>query len=641
MMTRQKLLDVIAKAKREKATRLDLSGQQLTELPTKIWQLTALIELDLSFNRLRTVPAEIGQLTTLQTLNLRGNKLTAVPTAILKLTALKRLDLSENRLNAVTATIGKLTALKTLTLDHNALTVVPAEIGQLTTLFSIWLGDNALTAVPPEIGQLTALYDLNLINNKLTTVPAEIGQLTALTRLDLTNNKLTALPAEIGHLTALKTLALRNNELTAVPAEIGQLTALRELFLHNNALTSVPAEIGQLTHLHTLLLSGNKLTAVPTEILQLTALGTLDLRGNPLPIPPEILDKWDDAQAILAYIRDNLAPSHRPLHEAKLLVLGQATVGKTSLIRRLTQGDYDPHENKTEGIAIQRWPLAVAEQAMQVNLWDFGGQDIMHATHQFFLSKRSLYLLVLDNRANETDNRLDYWLKIIQSFGGDSPVIVVGNKSDQHPLDLDKRGLLYKYPTIAAIVETSCANGTGIAALQAAIEQTLAGLPHIHDELPGTWFHLRQKLEALGRDYLSQQEYTTLCQAGDITDPIAQSTLLGFLHDLGVVLNFRDDPRLEDTSILNPHWVTQAVYKVLNARDILAQNGLLTLATLHRLLDGPAYPRAKQMYILEMLRKFELCYDLEGQRDVVLLPDLLPKEQPDLFPFLLSSPEIC
>lgn len=57
----------------------------------------------------------------------------------------------------------------------------------------------------------------------------------------------------------------------------------------------------------------------------------------------------------------------------------------------------------------------------------------MHATHQFFLTKRSLYLLVLDARSSEEQNRLEYWLKIIGSFGGESPVIVVGNKLDLPP----------------------------------------------------------------------------------------------------------------------------------------------------------------------------------------------------------------
>ncbi len=35
----------------------------------------------------------------------------------------------------------------------------------------------------------------------------------------------------------------------------------------------------------------------------------------------------------------------------------------------------------------------------------------MHATHQFFLTKRSLYLLVLDARLGQDENRVEYWLE--------------------------------------------------------------------------------------------------------------------------------------------------------------------------------------------------------------------------------------
>ena len=106
------------------------------------------------------------------------------------------------------------------------------------------------------------------------------------------------------------------------------------------------------------------------------------------------------------------------------------------------------------------------EQDIRLNIWDFGGQEIMHATHQFFLTKRSLYVLVLDSRLEEEENRLEYWLKIIQSFGEDPPIIIVGNKVDQQALDLDRNGLQTKYPTICAFVETSCAKDQGIDTLR-------------------------------------------------------------------------------------------------------------------------------------------------------------------------------
>lgn len=46
-----------------------------------------------------------------------------------------------------------------------------------------------------------------------------------------------------------------------------------------------------------------------------------------------------------------------------------------------------------------QWPIRLkGEEDVRLHVWDFGGQEIMHATHQFFLTERSLYLLVLSGR---------------------------------------------------------------------------------------------------------------------------------------------------------------------------------------------------------------------------------------------------
>jgi internalin A len=316
-------------------------------------------------------------------------------------------------------------------------------------------------------------------------------------------------------------------------------------------------------------------------------------------------------------------------------------VGKTSLVRRLVEGRFDPNESKTDGIDIQQWHITVSstrsttqsaisnqQSAICLNVWDFGGQEIMHATHQFFLTRRSLYVLVLDARLSEDENRVEYWLKMIQSFGGDSPVLVVGNKIDQQPLDLDKRGLRAKYPQIGGIVETSCQTGEGIDKLKTIIARQVGALEHVHDQLLLTWFAVKVRLEQMEQDYIPYTEYVRMCQAEGVTDETSQRTLIGFLHDLGVVLNFQDDPRLEDTNILNPEWVTNGVYKILNC-PALQSNGVLERRQLGQILPAQQYPRDKHLFIMDMMRKFELCFDFEGQKDErFLIPDLLAKEEP-------------
>jgi internalin A len=387
------------------------------------------------------------------------------------------------------------------------------------------------------------------------------------------------------------------------------------------------------------------LSNLPKEINRLSNLKTLDLRGNQLTIPVEIITNINNPKTILNYYVNLSGSARRHLNEVKLLFVGQGSVGKTSLVEQIIHGKFDHNQTKTEGISINQWqvdngPLTVDHEKssivngqssaspIKLNIWDFGGQEIMHATHQFFLTKRSLYLLVLDARLTQEENRVEYWLKIIQSFGGESPVLIVGNKTDQHPLDIDRTGLQKKYPNIVGILETSAATGAGIEALRAEIEKQVDTLPHIRDLLPETWFTVKSKLEELGREknFITQDEYLSLCGANDVTDETSQHTLIGFLHDLGVVLHFQDDPRLEALGILNPQWVTNGVYKILNSHELFQNQGTLTLPILNKTFNPPEYPSNKRLFIVDMMKKFELCYDIEPDKSF-LIPDLLPKDE--------------
>ena len=450
--------------------------------------------------------------------------------------------------------------------------------------------------------------------------------------LNLWNSQLTTLPPEIAELTSLRMLDLSRNQLTVLPPEISKLTNLIILNLSDNQLTALPPEIGKLTNLTTLDLWNSQLTALPHELSKLTNLTTLALDDNPLPIPPEILAKKDEPATIINYYLQHKTGEKKPLNEAKMLLVGQGNVGKTSLVKRLLKDEFDLHEEKTEGIEIEEWQVTVGDQEIRLNVWDFGGQEIMHATHQFFLTKRSLYLLVLDARLGDEENRIEYWLKIIKSFGGDSPVIIVGNKIDEHPLDIDRRGLMAKYRSIKEIVEVSCKEGKGIDELKDAIRGVVGSLEHINDPLLTTWSAVKNRLEGMdpkSTPYIPYQEYLGMCQTEGVTDEFGQRTLIGLLHDLGIVLNFRDDPRLEDTNILNPEWVTNGVYRILNSNELFHSGGVLEWEMLNRILGSHEYPSDKHLFIMDMMRKFELCFAFEGFSDQrFLIPDLLSKEEP-------------
>ncbi|MGP1386773.1 MAG: COR domain-containing protein [Thainema sp.] len=597
-LSEDELRKLINQAARGRRTKLDLSGNQLTMLPPEIAQLQFLQLLDLSRNQLTTLPPEIIQLQSLRSLSLSGNQLTTLPPEIIQLQSLQSLSLNGNQLTTLPPEIIQLQSLRSLSLSGNQLTTLPPEIIQLQSLQQLDLSGNQLTMLPPEIIQLQSLQLLDLSGNQLTTLPPEIIQLQSLQSLDLSRNQLTTLPPEIAQLQSLRSLSLSGNQLTTLPPEIAQLQKLEELFLHDNPALLIAPEVLGATWLEVLF--DDKRPADPAEILNY-------------------------------YFSLQTTEQRQPLNEAKVLLVGQGSVGKTSLVRRLVSEQFNPHENKTEGINITQWPIEAKGQTIQLNIWDFGGQEIMHATHQFFLTKRSLYVLVLDARLGEDENRLEYWLKIIQSFGSDSPIIVVGNKIDQQPLDIDKRGLRRKYPSIVAIVETCCADGRGIEKLRTTICKEIAKLDHVFDPLAQSWFNVKRCLENMQRDYIEYSEYRDLCQKENITDQLTQTTLIKLLHRLGVILSFQDDPRLQMSAVLNPEWVTNGVYRILNDNPLMTEHkGILDRQMLDHMLDANTYPPDKHLFILDMMKKFELCFPLEGYADQkFLIPDLISKEEPE------------
>jgi small GTP-binding protein len=347
------------------------------------------------------------------------------------------------------------------------------------------------------------------------------------------------------------------------------------------------------------------------------------------------------ATSLLAFYFDT---HRRRLDEAKLLLIGQGGVGKTSLVKRLIDNIFDPDVSKTDGIAIQKWPIRAEDQReIRLNVWDFGGQEIMHSTHQFFLTKRSLYVIVLDARAGQDQGNLHYWLEMIRVYGSDSPVLIVVNKCDEHYERLDEKRLRLDYENkvkLACFHYVSCKTGDGVDLVLESIKSLISKLPHVSDWLPEDYFIVKRELESRARftDFLTQQEYRTICVENKIANPADQSRLLRFLHDLGCVLHY-DDPEqkyaFQDTRVLNPEWVTGGVYRILNNPTLLRKgDGVVSRRDLQNYLhcdkEGQKrFPEDRFTFLLDMMRRYELCVDFPDNDFRVLLPELLSNNEPD------------
>jgi internalin A len=426
---------------------------------------------------------------------------------------------------------------------------------------------------------------LDLSGLGLTTVPDSIGQLTALTDLHLEGNQLTQLPDSIGQLTALTDLHLEGNQLTQLPDSIGQLTALTDLHLEGNQLTQLPDSIGQLTALTWLSLAGNQLTQLPDSIGRLTALTTLHLDGNQhLSSPPQEV-RAQGTGAVLAFLRA-LAESSVERWRSKILIVGEATVGKTSLAKQLLGEAFDPDERQTHGLRVRSLPLPHPDRpgvTMDLDVWDFGGQLEYRATQRFYLTDRSLFLLVWNSRARAADGKVTAWMDAITARAPDAPILLVATHGDENSPAKLPHDLPDRYPSIAAVCTIDSRTGLGIGELHDAIVRHASALPLMGARWPAAWDTAAHDLEELPvRTVSTRRAFRHLAQAG-VPDPAAQQAIARMLHDLGQIAYFADVPSLADKIILKPEWLDACITQVIDSQAVADAGGVLSRAERHRL----------------------------------------------------------
>jgi small GTP-binding protein len=205
-----------------------------------------------------------------------------------------------------------------------------------------------------------------------------------------------------------------------------------------------------------------------------------------------------------------------------MLLVGQGNVGKTCLANRLIYDAFQ-QEKSTEGINILSWEIlapTLEQEKIRLNVWDFGGQEIYHATHQFFLTKRSVYLLVWNARKSKDYEHIYYWLHTIEAFGEDSPIILVMTKQNERDDDLNLKDLKEKFPQIVGLYKVDSADGRGVPVLKEIICRTAWKLPHMQTHWLKTWFTVRQRLENDGRNWIDYAEFQQICTEENLALPL-------------------------------------------------------------------------------------------------------------------------
>lgn len=645
-------------------------------------------------------------------LNLSHNSFAHLPPVLACVaTELSRLNLSYNRINSL-GDIGLYPAkLKNIDLSNN----------QIDSWFTVATLESDLKQCYAESSRRDSTVSKFLHNHSWSQCVHKIHQrLENLKSINLSYNMLRDIKIALN---PLLNMSNHSRNSSSSKGDVSPRPATRDLLFYPNItaldlsfnkIQQVPKCISDLKDISVLNLSGNVIiSSLPAELGLASKLWNLSINGCNLnePLKSVVESKTYKTMDIIGYLRSILEEA-KPYARMKLMLVGLQGIGKTSLLEQMRQegstgSKRRPPEHwtrrmghttksnlrnqkgvtlSTVGVDIHDWIFCKRTPRNQPNYgpvsfstWDFGGQHEFYATHRYFLSKRSMYLVVW----RLTDGiqgilGIQQWLVNIQSRASGSPVIIVGTHEDMieggekgekvqelqaevhkrfiNVYDHDKCGL----PRVMDSIVVSTKTKLNIKNLCNRIYDIVFSLKCpgsmerlLEQKIPATYLYLEEIVNWVVNDrhqkrrepVLNYDDYKRITSEQlktkynkvfrdleplnsreiNYNSELQQATR--FLHENGILLHY-EDANLRDLYFLDPQWLCDILSHVVTIREINPhiKNGLMKIDDLSYLFKSVDVNLSGgvQSYVVNLLNKFEVALTWNSQ--YLLIPSLLPSD---------------
>ena len=137
----------------------------------------------------------------------------------------------------------------------------------------------------------------------------------------------------------------------------------------------------------------------------------------------------------------------------KITVIGDGAVGKTSLIKKYTQGSFQKEYISTLGTQLSKYEEEIDGEKVELFLWDIAGQDSFQALRKRFYTGSSGAIIVFSHAPEQTKSyaNVSKWFDDLKQHCGNIPIVLFGNKIDL--VDDGELASTPNIPTSNAIVE--------------------------------------------------------------------------------------------------------------------------------------------------------------------------------------------
>ncbi|EIM90339.1 ras-domain-containing protein [Stereum hirsutum FP-91666 SS1] len=171
--------------------------------------------------------------------------------------------------------------------------------------------------------------------------------------------------------------------------------------------------------------------------------------------------------------------SSTSLKRTKIVLLGDQSVGKTSLITRFMYDTFDNTYQATIGIDFLSKTLYLDDRTVRLQLWDTAGQERFRSLIPSYIRDSTVAIVVFDITNRASFMSTTKWIDDVRSErGNDVMVVLVGNKADLS----DKRQVTLEEATAKSqqlnimFMETSAKAGHNVKSLFKKIAMSLPGM---------------------------------------------------------------------------------------------------------------------------------------------------------------------
>lgn len=128
----------------------------------------------------------------------------------------------------------------------------------------------------------------------------------------------------------------------------------------------------------------------------------------------------------------------------KIVVIGAPAVGKTSLVRKYTKGEFQKEYISTLGAQFSRYEEIIENNKIELIIWDIAGQQAFEMMRNRFYIGSSAGIVVFSHAPDESGSisEIQKWMDELKSNCGEIPVMLFGNKVDlidRHKLETNDK----------------------------------------------------------------------------------------------------------------------------------------------------------------------------------------------------------